>query len=220
MLSSIWKQTLLLILSLWGFCTLKVNISDSFSVLRTQKCYRSFQRNVHHIVSFGIKPLWYYFQSRSWKCSRCARLTSQVSHPPGAPVAAEMGDTTQNPAGDPIELDTHAPSDQTHTPSLYSIKYTTYYIRSFKHHRRCTNTQQSICKQTINTTDFTQLYLLGSAKNNRCAWFLIHLYYKGKNWQDNLHLLFSTEENHMGFGALVWIIMTYSNFYFWGERFL
>lgn len=40
----------------------------------------------------------------------CLSHLSQVSHPPGAPAAAKMGDTTQSPAGDPITLDTYTQS--------------------------------------------------------------------------------------------------------------
>lgn len=54
----------------------------------------------------------------------CLSHLSQVSHPPGAPAAAEMGDTTQSPAGDPITLDTHtqSPSDQPVSSDTYRLQ--------------------------------------------------------------------------------------------------
>ncbi len=72
--------------------------------------------------------IWLYKQHSVWFLNSLSRLyfpvlflkvlqvclshLSQVSHPPGAPAAAEMGDTTQSPAGDPITLDTHTQSHQ------------------------------------------------------------------------------------------------------------
>lgn len=67
---------------------------------------------------------------------------SQVSHPPGAPAAAEMGDTTQSPAGGPIQLDKHSlsPSDQPVSSDTYSVIYvcsrlTTVFLR--EHTKEC-----------------------------------------------------------------------------------